>query len=297
NDPQAELILRQLGLSSAISTGNGDGFFVVDTNDGGNKANSYVTEKQTDYVTLLPDGGALHHLQISVTYVKNGPVYEGTEQQEDYVDMQRTYLPGNATILGYSGFVPPGTFGLPPPNGCAAAAAIFDTSCDPAHLFTSPTTASDVPGRTMVFGSLWLSCGGAIDPTHPVETVQDFKHLLSGNSRVLGYDFQTCYTAPITRTQNIYIEWYTPNAFTIDASGHGTYTELVEKQAGSGDFLLGVGDYLTVYVDTSQLHARNPNVSTDPIVTVDDWNALIAGKKPFINHQQIQSNTTVTFGF
>ena len=41
--PQAELILEQLGLASDIHTGNGDGFYVVDTNDGGNKANAYVT--------------------------------------------------------------------------------------------------------------------------------------------------------------------------------------------------------------------------------------------------------------
>ena len=70
--PQAELILQQLGLASDIRTGNGDGFYVVDTNDGGNKANTYVSEQQTDVVTLLPNGGALHHLEIAVTYNRKG---------------------------------------------------------------------------------------------------------------------------------------------------------------------------------------------------------------------------------
>src|SRR5262249_57836288 len=83
SDARAELILRQLGLSSEIATGNGDGFFVVDTNDGGNKANTYVTEHQTDFVTLLPNGGALHRLQVQVTYDKLGPIYSHSDPYSD----------------------------------------------------------------------------------------------------------------------------------------------------------------------------------------------------------------------
>ncbi|HEX6797002.1 MAG TPA: DUF4012 domain-containing protein, partial [Ktedonobacterales bacterium] len=304
NDPHAELILQQLGLAAQISSGNGDGFFVVDTNDGGNKANLFVNEHQTDYVTLLPNGGALHRLQISVTYNKTGFVYDGTQNQEDYVDMQRTYLPGDANILGYSGFVPVNTFGYP---GCpySWAAGISDTTCSPVYTFGTPITASDVPGRTMVFGSLFLSCGRSMDPTHTVETAQDFRDIgaHTGNEFVGRFDyFNGCfYNGPsIARTQNIYIEWYTPHAFTIGADGHGTYTELVEKQPGSADFATGdVGDYLTVYVDTSLLHSKNGFTGDATITSNDQWAALIAGKKPLpqYNNMKLLENTLVSFSF
>ncbi len=109
-NPNAELILQQLGLASDIQTGNGDGFYVVDTNDGGNKANTYVSEQQTDVVTLLPNGGAVHHLEIAVTYNRHGDVFSANTQ--DYLDMQRTYLPGDASILGFAGFNAPFYSGL-----------------------------------------------------------------------------------------------------------------------------------------------------------------------------------------
>ena len=304
NDPHAELIMQQLGLASQIASGNGDGFFVVDTNDGGNKANLYVNEHQTDYVTLLPDGGALHQLQISVSYNKTGPVFEGTQEQQDYVDMQRTYLPGDASVLGYSGFVPVNTFGAP--GGCPMtwAAEISDTTCSPVYAFTTPVTASDVPGRTMVLGSLFVSCGRSMDPTHAVETAQDFADLgrYVGGGLVTVFDFNHgCWYngPPIARTQNIYIEWYTPHAFTIGADGHGTYSELVEKQAGSADFATGVGDTLTVYVDTSLLHSKSGFSGNAAITSDAQWAALIAGKKPLPQYKDMKllENTLVTFGF
>ncbi len=304
NDPHAELILQQLGLASQIASGNGDGFYVVDTNDGGNKANLFVNEHQTDYVTLLPDGGALHRLQISVTYNKTGFVFDGTQEQEDYVDMQRTYLPGDANILGYSGFVPVNAFGAP--GGCPYtwAAEISDTTCSPVYAFSTPITASDVPGRMMVFGSLFLSCGRSMDPTHTIETAQDFRNLGAyvGRGLVTAFDYNNgCFYngPPIARTQNIYIEWYTPHAFTIGADGHGTYTELVEKQPGSADFATGVGDYLTVYVDTSLLHRRSGFTGDATITSTAQWAALIAGKKPLpqYNNMKLLENTVVSFSF
>ena len=160
--PQAELILQQLGLASDIHTGNGDGFYVVDTNDGGNKANAYVSEQQTDVVTLLPNGGALHHLSITVTYKRTGQVFSTTT--DDYMDLQRTYLPGDASILGYSGFNYPyynivsGNHCVPP--GTAVSTIITDCWDDNGiHSFVNPVTESDVPGRTMVMGQLSVECG------------------------------------------------------------------------------------------------------------------------------------------
>ena len=274
SNPQAELVLEQLGLASTVYHGNSDGFFVVDTNDGGNKANQYVSEHQTDVVTLLPNGGALHHLQISVTYDKKGSVYQGTTNFEDYLDMQRTYLPGNATILGYSGFTPD-VFGF---SQCVGMFASAITDCvSPVHAITGVTTESDVAGRTMVMGSVLVQCG-------PYENYQS--------------DYYACDTNPTPHTVNTYIEWYTPNAFKMDTSGHGTYTELIEKQAGSADFLLGVGDYLTVYVDTSQLHAKSPATGQDTLVTSDSqFAALIKDLQPVINHEKLLTDTHVTFHF
>ena len=160
-NPNAELILQQLGLASDIQTGNGDGFYVVDTNDGGNKANAYVSEQQTDVVTLLPNGGALHQLQIAVTYNRAGLVF--SSNTNDYFDMQRTYLPADATILGYSGFNAPyydwdhrrliarSRHRVPLPTVPATTSGIHD--------FVDPVTTSDVPGRTMVMGALTVNCG------------------------------------------------------------------------------------------------------------------------------------------
>ncbi len=77
-DPRAELLLQQLGLASEVNRGSGDSVFVNDANIGGNKANMYVTQHQTDVVTLLPNGGAIHHLQIATTFDKKGYIYNGT---------------------------------------------------------------------------------------------------------------------------------------------------------------------------------------------------------------------------
>jgi hypothetical protein len=281
--PRAELVLQQLGLASEIYTGSSDGFYVVDTNFGGNKANQYVTEHQTDYVTLLPDGGALHRLQIAVTYNKQGDVYDGTENSKSYQDLQRTYLPGDATILGYSGFNPT-IFDVG--KDCPTVEIII-TDCSPTHVITHPTTISDVSGRTMVLGPITVMCG----PEASITSYVNGPNSIEDNG---------CRDHAQPHTMNVYIEWYTPHAFTMDASGHGTYTELVEKQPGSADFLVGSGNYLTVYVDTSSLHAAHPqlgDVTYSNGDATDAFAALIQGEKPFINNQQITSNIQVSFGF
>ncbi len=244
-DPHAELILQQLGLSGAIRTGSGDGFYVVDTNDGGDKANTFVSEQQTDVVTLLPNGGAIHHLRIAVTYNRHGLVFGNGV--DDYNDMQRVYLPGDATILGYSGFNPPAYSGVG--VTCSTFVSTIATDCasdNGIHAFTTPTTASDVPGRTMVMGALTVNCGASAS-------------LLATNTPDDSY---ACGNTPQSQTRTVYIEWYTPHAFTMDANGHGAYSEVVEKEPGSADFLLNAGNYLTVYVDMSQLHSSHPNTNT-----------------------------------
>jgi len=299
SDPRAELILQQLGLGSTVNRSAADGFFVVDTNFGGNKANTYVAERQTDYVTLLPGGGALHQLQIAVTYAKAGSVYNGTVKQEDYMDMQRTYLPGDATILGYSGFFPPGIFF---PDGCGGrttAAPITDCADGyDAYAFKRPSTTSDIAGRTMVMGSVLVACGDTMPVTDTVETYQDFVAWANAGGPA-GEDYQRCDTNPIARTQNIYITWYTPRAYSVDANGHGTYSELVEKQPGSSDFrVLPVrpGNTLTVYVDTSRMRGGGVDLSNPQTMTDAQFASLIQGKKPVFN-DKLLADTTISVNF
>jgi hypothetical protein len=286
--PQAELILQQLGLASDIHTGNGDGFYVVDTNDGGDKANTYVKEQQTDVVTLLPNGGALHHLSIAVTYQRQGQVFGA--QIVDYMDLQRTYLPGDATILGYSGFNPPTYSGVSVRCGGVSTQNTFvstiATDCADdggIHALVNPVTESDVPGRTMVMGAITLNCGPSAD-------------LLATNTTA---DSAACLLQPTPHTQTIYLEWYTPHAFTMDADGHGTYSELVEKEPGSGDFLLGSGDYLSVYVDTSQLHSKNPQLGLIHVTGALDFQQVIGNLQPVkgFNGVELNSDLTVSASF
>ena len=248
-DPRAESVLRQLGVASQINT-SGDGFMVVDANDGGNKANAYVTERQTDVVTLLPGGGAMHHLQITVTYDKGRhSVFPGTTRQDDYSDFQRTYLPGDALTLGMAGYNS-NTF---TPVGCSGSGVpgygSLISDCSPQHAIINPVTTSDVPGRTMVGGALLLLCGRY--------------NTFPGT----GPEYQSCETEPRAHSQTIYISWYTPRAFAVRADGHGTYTELVEHQAGNPQSL-------AVYVDASQLRT---GWSGAPAITPDE---TVQGKTP-----------------
>jgi hypothetical protein len=142
-----------------------------------------------------------------------------------------------------------------------------------------------------------VRCGGA---SSGIETGADIASVGSNESTAcyqqLG-QLQALHEAQQmpTHTQVIYIDFYTPHAFTMDASGHGTYSELVEKQSGSNDFL-------TVYVNTSQLHAASPHTGTVgdgtlTITTEDQFSALIAKLKPVYKIQQIMANTTISFGF
>ena len=79
----------------------------------------------------------------------------------------------------------------------------------------------------------------------------------------------------------------------MNADGHGTYSELVQEQPGSGDFLLGVGDYLTVYVDTSQLQGKHQQVNTANVSQV------IGHLKPVhgFDHVRLDSDMTVSVSF
>ncbi|MGZ3584954.1 MAG: hypothetical protein ACXWP6_21115, partial [Ktedonobacterales bacterium] len=240
----------------------------------------FVNETQTDYVTLLPNGGALHHLRISVTYNKQGrdifnPPGAGGHYYDDYSDVQRTYLPADATILGYAGYSPPRFTGFGP-DSCKppSSAGVADCAEDKSHILSDPVLASDVPGRSMVMGAVFLRCGftpESLDINLNTEHAQCSQH-----------------DSP-PHTQIIYLEWYTPHAFTRDANGHGTYTMTVEKQPGAVN-------HVTVYID-NQINAKNPNTGPTQIADEATYTQLIGNKKPVVNNQLIEANTAVTFGF
>jgi hypothetical protein len=255
-DPRAELLLQQLGLASEVSRGSGDGFFVNDANIGGNKANMYVTQHQTDVVTLLPNGGAIHHLLIATTFDKKGYIFNGTTESVDYQAIERVYMPGDATILGYAGFTPRvfatcggKQFNLP------------ITDCSPEHAMLLPTTNSDVSGRTMALGGLLVMCG----------STTNYGNFDSGREQkdCDGDNFKHA----VKHTQSVYLSWYTPNAYTRDASGHGAYSLLVQKQAGTQSYLNGQSTSsttVTVYVDTSHIEGKQQDTQTsDPVIGGD----------------------------
>ena len=103
--PAAEAVLVEMQSAATIPPHPGDTFLVTDTNIGGNKANSYVTLQETDVVTLLPAGGALHHLLIRTTYQRQGPLYEGSTGQVEYWAYRRVYFPANARSVNISGYL------------------------------------------------------------------------------------------------------------------------------------------------------------------------------------------------
>ncbi|GAC1447302.1 MAG: hypothetical protein PVSMB4_02350 [Ktedonobacterales bacterium] len=271
-DPRAEMILQQLGMAAQIHTGAGDGFFVVDTNDGGNKANTYVTEQYADLVTLLPNGGAVHRLEITVTYDKQGPVYADVNTPEDYNAVQRIYMPGDANILGYSGFAPQGGGGPAPSpiTGCSAADNF-------AHCLNAPVTLSDVPGRTMVMGLVDVACAVYDDGSPHYDLPPS-----AGGCKVAHVNHQV-----------IDIEWYTPNAWTRTRDGHGTYAELIEKQAGTQG-VHGSTVTVSVSLDTSQL--ANPDAASIDWTNASQRVVATAGARQIFNGP-LESDQTITASF
>jgi hypothetical protein len=296
-DPRAELLLEQLGLASEVNRGAGDGFFVSDANIGGNKANTYVTQHETDVVTLLPNGGALHHLQIATTYDKKGSVFSGTTDSVDYQAVERVYMPGDATILGNAGFTPRIFDSCGDDNRYNLV--ITDCSPDHAHAMWLPTTNSDVSGRTMVMGGLLVMCG---TDTYYVDFDSTRERRVCNNDKLT-----------VKHTQNVYLSWYTPNAYTRDANGHGSYSLLVQKQAGTQIYLNGQSTSstsVTVYVDTSKINAQSVDLPTTDATLVNGDSAQTHSQRDNafakLTQQQglqkafdgpLMSDTTIAVGF
>jgi hypothetical protein len=176
--------------------------------------------------------------------------------------MQRTYLPGDATLTGWSGYVP-ASLGPSDCGGNFIYASII-SDCSQAHGIYGVSTNSDVAGREMVMGPLLVMCGSTAQTDW-------------GSYNAHMQEYTECESSPQSHTQTIFLSWYTPHAYTVDASGHGTYTELVEKQAG---------DQPTLAVYVTRGNISGPQQITD-LGTFNDLAAKAqqAFKGPLIQNQ------------
>jgi len=131
------------------------------------------------------------------------------------------------------------------------------------------STNSDTPGRTMVMGNVLVLCGST-----PQGDWSQYNAIQESSD---------CGSNPQPHTETIFLSWYTPHAYTVDASGHGTYSELVEKQSGDQP-------NLTVYVTRGNLNG--PQQITD----LDTFNSLTA-KAQKVYSGLLAKNTLVSYNF
>jgi hypothetical protein len=105
NIANAEQVLHQVHLDSAIQAAPDDGLMVVDANVSPNKANSFIVDTLNDDVTIDAAGNALHHTTLSYAWILPGQNY-GSARYRDYVQV---YLPVDSIVQTQQGWVPEGT--------------------------------------------------------------------------------------------------------------------------------------------------------------------------------------------
>jgi hypothetical protein len=100
-NPQLEALIGKYGSTASLDRSTThDGLFIVQSNLSASKASQYVSTKIQDAVTLDKQGGATHHLQLTLDYQQKGDVY-GFDTYRDYV---RIYVPPNSQLLSGNGF-------------------------------------------------------------------------------------------------------------------------------------------------------------------------------------------------
>lgn len=105
NSSIAENILLHHQLASALVPHAGDGLLVVDTNVGGNRANSALLNWMRDQVKLGEDRSALHTTTLNYAWSPASNIL-GSVPYHGYV---RLYLPINSTIQAQKGWDERGT--------------------------------------------------------------------------------------------------------------------------------------------------------------------------------------------
>ncbi len=100
-NPQLESLIGKYGSTAAMDRSTThDGLFIVQANLSASKASQYVTTSIQDSITLNTQGGATHHLQITLNYQQKGDVY-GFDTYRDYM---RIYVPVNSQLRSGNGF-------------------------------------------------------------------------------------------------------------------------------------------------------------------------------------------------
>ena len=100
-NPQLESLIAKYGSAASLDRSTShDGLFIVQSNLSASKASQYVTTAIQDRITLDVQGGATHHLQLTLNYQQKGDVY-GFDTYYDYV---RVYVPVNSQLLAGNGF-------------------------------------------------------------------------------------------------------------------------------------------------------------------------------------------------
>jgi hypothetical protein len=101
NNAQAEALIGKYGSTGSMDRSNThDGLFIVQSNLSANKATQYVATTAQDTVTLDAQGGATHHLQLTLDYQQKGSVF-GLDTYRDYI---RVYVPENSQFISGTGF-------------------------------------------------------------------------------------------------------------------------------------------------------------------------------------------------
>lgn len=202
SNPQTEAWLLAQGYSGAMpGFSQQDGFMVVQANISISKASTYVHTTEHDDVTLDTQGGATHHLTITLNYQQTGPVY-GFDTYADYI---RVYAPSTAQFISGSGF----DSGLPLCSGSTCGAI-------------SPEQRSCPNGNTNL-GDRYFHQPWRVDQLGgPTALTSD----LPGRAMFGGLT-----ETPKNCISTITLAWYIPNAVK-QRNGHASYEVMIGKQGG-----------------------------------------------------------------
>ncbi|MBA2396559.1 MAG: DUF4012 domain-containing protein [Ktedonobacteraceae bacterium] len=100
-NPQLEALIGKYGSTATLDRATThDGLFIVQSNLSASKASQYVATSIKDTIALDNQGGATHHLQVTLDYQQKGDVY-GLDTYRDYI---RIYTPTNSQLIAGNGF-------------------------------------------------------------------------------------------------------------------------------------------------------------------------------------------------
>lgn len=105
NRSAGENLLQRYHIDASIQPTVDDGIFVVDANIAANKANSFITSRLEDQVTIDTQGNATHQTTLRYAWMQTGSIY-GRSLYRDYV---RVYVPDGSLLESADGWQARGT--------------------------------------------------------------------------------------------------------------------------------------------------------------------------------------------